>query len=204
MVEGGRPLGIEKHPLDLNDGDFLGEKALSRLDLNLLQGGVAGDRGNQETGGSAQATGREHQQQRGDGKNEFHRLTILPVAYRVSKSKFAELVQRALEELPEEFEEFLEEVPVDVRQKPDAGHKAAVKLAPGALLLGLYRGRPRTQRSVEDSGAMPDVIYIFQDSIEQVCHSEEELVRQVRTTVLHEIGHHFGLDEDDLSRLGYG
>jgi predicted Zn-dependent protease with MMP-like domain len=48
------------------------------------------------------------------------------------------------------------------------------------------------------------VIYIFQESIEQVSNSENELIAQVRKTVLHEIGHHFGMDEDDLEKLGYG
>jgi predicted Zn-dependent protease with MMP-like domain len=71
-------------------------------------------------------------------------------------------------------------------------------------LLGLYVGRPRTQRSVEDSGALPDVIYLFQRNIESICHSEEELIAQVRKTVLHEIGHHFGMSEEDLDALGYG
>jgi predicted Zn-dependent protease with MMP-like domain len=126
------------------------------------------------------------------------------VSYRVSKTKFAELVERALEELPEEFEEFLEEVPIEVRSDPDDEQKAAAGVKAGSLLLGLYRGRPRTRRSVEDSGVMPDVIFIFQNPIEQVCRNEEELVRQVRITVLHEIGHHFGLDEEALRRLGYG
>jgi len=126
------------------------------------------------------------------------------VSYPVSKKKFADLVERALQELPEEFEEFIEEVPIEIRSAPDAELRAAAGVGPGNLLLGLYRGRPRTRRSVEDSGVMPDVIYIFQDPIQQVCRSEEDLVRQVRITVLHEIGHHFGLDEDDLRRLGYG
>ena len=63
---------------------------------------------------------------------------------------------------------------------------------------------PLTDRSVEDSGRMPDVIYVFQDHIEQVSHSEDELIEQVRTTVLHEIGHHFGMSEDDLDAMGYG
>jgi predicted Zn-dependent protease with MMP-like domain len=51
---------------------------------------------------------------------------------------------------------------------------------------------------------MPDVIYIFQESLERASRSEAELVREVRKTVLHEIGHHFGMDEDDLEKLGYG
>jgi len=79
----------------------------------------------------------------------------------------------------------------------------SVGVKQNGLLLGLYQGRPRTQRSVEESGVMPDVIYIFQESIEEVSQSEEQLIRQVRTTVLHEIGHHFGMTEEDLRRLGY-
>jgi predicted Zn-dependent protease with MMP-like domain len=125
------------------------------------------------------------------------------VAYHVSRSEFGELVERALEELPEEFADFLEEVPIEVRDEPSAEQLKRAHVGRGGLLLGLYVGRPRTLRSVEDSGAMPDVIYIFQRPIEAVCNNERELIRQVRVTVLHEIGHHFGLDEDDLERLGY-
>lgn len=125
------------------------------------------------------------------------------MAYRVSKAHFNELVEAALEELPEQFAEFLEEVPVEVRDEPDASQLSQAGVSRGGLLLGLYVGHPRTVRSVEDSGAMPDMIYIFQQPIETVCNSEEQLLRQVRVTVLHEIGHHFGLSEDDLERLGY-
>jgi predicted Zn-dependent protease with MMP-like domain len=130
-------------------------------------------------------------------------LEILAVAYRVSKAHFGDLVQQAMEELPEEFARFLEEVPIEVRDRPSKEELARAKVGPNGLLLGLYVGRPRTARSVEDSGTMPDVIFIFQESIQYVCNSEEDLVRQVRMTVLHEIGHHFGLSEDDLERLGY-
>jgi len=125
------------------------------------------------------------------------------VAYHVSKAQFGELVEQSLAELPEEFAEFLEEVPIEVRDQPSAAQLSRAGVGRGGLLLGLYVGRPRTLRSVEDSGAIPDVIYIFQQPIEAVCHNEQELVRQVRVTVLHEIGHHFGLNEDDLERLGY-
>ena len=125
------------------------------------------------------------------------------MAYHVSKAQFGELVEQSLAELPEEFAEFLEEVPIEVRDQPSAAQLSRAGVGRGGLLLGLYVGRPRTLRSVEDSGAIPDVIYIFQQPIEAVCHNEQELVRQVRVTVLHEIGHHFGLNEDDLERLGY-
>lgn len=113
-------------------------------------------------------------------------------------------MEQALAELPEEFARFLEEVPVEVRDRPTAEQLRVLKGRPNDLLLGLYQGRPRTRRSVEDSGQMPDVIYLYQKNIETVCRSEQELIEQVRTTVLHEIGHHFGMDEEDLDELGYG
>jgi len=125
------------------------------------------------------------------------------MSFTVTKDRFHELVEAALEELPEQFATFLEEVPLEVRGEPSESQKKSVGLKRDGLLLGLYQGRPRTQRSVWDSGTMPDVIYIFQRPIEAVCRNEEELVHQVRKTVLHEIGHHFGLSEEDLRRLGY-
>lgn len=125
------------------------------------------------------------------------------MAYRVSKPQFGELVQMALDELPDEFARFIEEVPVEIWDRPTPNQLRMAGVKSGGLLLGLYTGRPRTVRSVEDSGTMPDVIYIFQENIEAVCNTREELLRQVRVTVLHEIGHHFGLNEQDLERLGY-
>jgi predicted Zn-dependent protease with MMP-like domain len=126
------------------------------------------------------------------------------MAHHVSKKRFAELVEQALAELPEPFAEHLEEVPVEIRQRPTVKELKKLGMEDDELLLGLYQGQPRTERSVEDSGRLPDVIYIFQEDIELVSDSERELVEQVRTTVLHEIGHHFGMDETDLDELGYG
>src|SRR4051812_21755497 len=101
---------------------------------------------------------------------------------RVSKDEFAELVEAALEELPEEFREFLEEVPVEVRDHPAPRQLKRARVPSDGLLLGLYEGRPRTRRSVQDSGVMPDVIYIFQEHIEAVSRTREDLLRQVRVT----------------------
>ena len=126
------------------------------------------------------------------------------MAYRVSKEEFALLVQRALDDLPPRFAEFIEEVPVEIRDRPTPQMLRTAGLGGGSLLLGLYHGHPRTRRSVEDSARLPDVIYVFQDSIEHICNSEQDLIDQVRKTVLHEIGHHFGMTEDDLDALGYG
>jgi predicted Zn-dependent protease with MMP-like domain len=126
------------------------------------------------------------------------------MAYHVSKAEFATLVERALEELPPPFAEYLEEISIEIRDRPTRQELRSAQVPPGELLLGLYHGRPQTRRSVMDDMVMPDIVYIFQDHIEQACDSEDELVREVRTTVLHEIGHHFGMSEEDLDALGYG
>jgi predicted Zn-dependent protease with MMP-like domain len=126
------------------------------------------------------------------------------MAYHVSKGQFAKLVERALDELPEAFAEHLQEVALEIRDRPTPKQLRDLGLEEDQLLLGLYHGRPRTERSVMDGPHLPDVIYIFQEDVELASASEHDLVDQVRTTVLHEIGHHFGMDEDDLDQLGYG
>ena len=124
--------------------------------------------------------------------------------FEVSKDRFAELVERALADVPPVFEPYLEEVTIEVRDRPTRKQLRSVGLKDDELLLGLYHGRPRDERSVLDSGVMPDVIYIFQEDVEDASDDEDDLVEQVRITVLHEIGHHFGMDEDMLEELGYG
>lgn len=124
--------------------------------------------------------------------------------FNLSKARFGELVEQALASLPQPFSQYLEELSVEVKDRSTPGQRRRLGLGPDDLLLGLYHGRPRTQRSVEDSGQLPDVVYIFQDDVERASIDEQDLVEQVRKTVLHEIGHHFGLGEADLDELGYG
>jgi predicted Zn-dependent protease with MMP-like domain len=124
--------------------------------------------------------------------------------YPVSKREFEMLVEQALADLPEPFAEFLEEVPIEIQTRPSKKLLRDIGLEEDQRLMGLYRGVDRTRRSVEDSGRLPDVIYIFQEDHELVCRSRDQLMTEVRKTVLHEIGHHFGLSEEDLDRLGYG
>jgi predicted Zn-dependent protease with MMP-like domain len=124
--------------------------------------------------------------------------------HHVSKAKFAELVEQAAYALPKQFADAVNEVPIEIRERPSRRMLRSLGLEEDELLLGLYHGRPRTERSVEDSARLPDVIYIFQEDVELVSGSEAELIKEVRTTVLHELGHHFGMSEDDLDALGYG
>ena len=126
------------------------------------------------------------------------------MAYHVSKQRFAELVERALDDLPQPFAAHLEEVSVEIKDRPTRRQLRDAGLEEDELLLGLYVGNPFTERSVLHSGQLPDKIYIFQEDVELASDREADLIEQVRVTVLHEIGHHFGLDEDDLDDLGYG
>ncbi|MEO6434741.1 MAG: metallopeptidase family protein [Tepidisphaeraceae bacterium] len=126
------------------------------------------------------------------------------MAYHVSKAEFGKLVERALAELPARFADFLEEVPIEIRRKPSKEMLKQLGLGEDELLLGLYTGPSLLDRSVSDMARMPNVIFIFQEDVELASDSEAGLVGEIRTTVLHEIGHHFGMDEEDLDELGYG
>lgn len=122
----------------------------------------------------------------------------------VSRSRFDALVKRAASELPDQFARALENIRIDIRDRPTRKQLRSVGLGDDELLLGLYEGTPLTERHVDSPPPLPDVIYLFQQDIEDACESEEQLAEEVRITLLHEIGHYFGLDEDELTELGYG
>ena len=126
------------------------------------------------------------------------------MAYHVSKADFARYVEQALAELPEPFASHLEQITVEVKDRPTRRQLREVGLAEDELLFGLYQGVALPDRSVQHSGVLPDRILIFQEDHEIACDNARELVEEIRTTVLHEIGHHFGMDEDDLDEIGYG
>jgi predicted Zn-dependent protease with MMP-like domain len=126
------------------------------------------------------------------------------VAHHVSREKFEEYVRQAISGLPPQFRGHLEGCRLEVRKRPSKRELRELGMEEDELLLGLYVGQPLTERSVADSGHLPDVIYLFQEDCELVSDSAEQLVEEVRITVLHELGHHFGMDEEDLGRLGYG
>jgi len=122
---------------------------------------------------------------------------------RLPPEEFAELVEQALADIPEPFAACLREVVVEIEPLPDRTTCRDLGLRNPRGLLGLYHGVPLTKRSVQHTGQLPDRITIYQDNIERLCRTNTEIVEQVRKTVLHEVGHHFGLDELDLDELGY-
>ncbi len=114
----------------------------------------------------------------------------------VDPDHFEELVGYALDMIPDELAKMIANVVVLIEDDspPDS-----------PTLLGLYRGIPLTERgSATYSGFLPDSITIYRRPILSICHSYEQVIRQVRITVAHEVGHYFGIEEDRLHDLGYG
>ena len=110
----------------------------------------------------------------------------------VAPARFEEMVVEALDGLPEELGRLMSNVAVTVQHEPGP---------PG--LLGLYEGIPLTSRTTGYAGVLPDRITIYRLAICAICQTEEQVVDEVRRTVVHEVAHHFGIDDDRLTELGW-
>lgn len=113
----------------------------------------------------------------------------------MSPERFEELVGEALDEVPPELLELMDNVVVLVADEPPDGD---------VDLLGLYEGHALTERGWSYSGVLPDRITIFRNPTLRICDSEEDVVEEVAITVVHEIAHHFGIDDERLHDLGWG
>ncbi len=120
------------------------------------------------------------------------------------RGEFQRIVRQALEELPPLFQEALDNLDIQVRWAPTVAERRGARLRPGHDLFGLYVGIPLTKRGHYYSMTLPDRILIFQRAHERHCATEAEMVEQARQTLLHEIGHYMGIDEDRLHELGVG
>jgi predicted Zn-dependent protease with MMP-like domain len=121
---------------------------------------------------------------------------------RLSRAAFEELVGEALDGLPPELARHMSNVDVVVEPEPDPDLVADVG-GEAAGLLGLYQGIPLTERDQSYFGVLPDRIILFQRNIEREARSRDELREIVRTTVIHEVAHHFGIDDERLDELGW-
>lgn len=123
---------------------------------------------------------------------------------RLSETEFEELVVAALDTLPDELLQLMDNIEVTVDRVPSRQQMRQVGVRNGTLL-GLYEGIPLTARhSSSYSLVVPDKITIFQRPIEGICSTHDEVVDQVRKTVIHEVAHHFGIGEERLRELGWG
>jgi predicted Zn-dependent protease with MMP-like domain len=115
-----------------------------------------------------------------------------------SLDEFKAMVMEALEDLPERFQSMLENVAVVVEDEPSPEDLAHLEMDPeDGELLGLYHGVPLTDRDVAYTG-LPDRVFVYRGPILRCCASADEVRQQVRETVIHEIGHHVGLGDDEM------
>lgn len=119
----------------------------------------------------------------------------------MDRERFEQLVGEAIDSLPDDFRDRMNNVAVVVEDVPSPRDER--RFARGRLLLGLYQGQPLTRRDSRYGMAFPDKITIYQANIEAICRTDDDIRRQVRKTVLHEIAHHFGIDDHRLRDLGY-
>jgi len=122
---------------------------------------------------------------------------------RLRRAEFERLVAQAVESLPPTFLTRLDNVDVVVDDEPTEADLELAGIEPGSTLLGLYHGVPQSQRGPWYGNILPDRIVIYQRPIEAIARDRREIRREVRITLMHEIGHHFGLAEDDLAEAGY-
>jgi len=125
-----------------------------------------------------------------------------PEPLALSEKEFDAVLEEAILTLPPRVRKALEEVSVVVDRYPDAALLESSDERFGPDLLGLYTGTALPLRSHADSGRLPDVIHLFQRSLEVGCADRAELVSEIHDTLLHEVGHFLGLDEDELEELG--
>lgn len=123
----------------------------------------------------------------------------------MTRREFERIAQEAVQSLPEPFRARIENVVIRVAESPNRRQsRARDGHSHEPSLYGLYEGVPRTERSASDSASLPDQITIFKRAIERDHRSRAAMIRCIQETVLHELGHYFGLDDSQLDELGFG
>lgn len=119
----------------------------------------------------------------------------------ISDEQFEAMVNAGIDAIPEKFAAKLDNVAITWQDSPDFWQRTKMRLKPWQSLFGLYEGIPKTKRGSNYSLVLPDKITIFRRTLASVAENEEELARMVKNTVWHEVGHHFGLSDAEISRL---
>lgn len=119
----------------------------------------------------------------------------------MNRDRFLARVDEALASIPEEFRHALTNIAIVVEDEPSAAQLAEVGVEPPDTLLGLYQGTPITERQWAHGNVLPDKITLFQAPIEESSDDEDDLVRAVGETLIHEVGHYFGLSEEEIEEI---
>jgi len=121
----------------------------------------------------------------------------------MNDAEFEREALEALNGLPKKFRRLLHNVEIVVEKRPSKRLLREMGCDPDEALYGLYEGTPLSERSVFDPPALPDRITLFSEPLKEDFPDPDELRREIRYTVVHEIGHFFGMDDDEIEDLGY-
>lgn len=122
---------------------------------------------------------------------------------RVSEKEFDRLVKQAIRRIPEEVRQHLDNFLITVQKRASRELLEEMGFPPGEELLGLFQGTARTERTFQDPPLFPDTILLFQEPLQEMCETAEELEQEIEITIVHEVAHALGMDEERLAELGY-
>lgn len=120
----------------------------------------------------------------------------------MTRDRFKELVQEAIDSIPRRFADEIKNVAIVIEERPSAELLAEMEMDADAVLLGLYQGIPLPERQWAHGNTLPDCITLYQHEIEEDCAGDEdEIVVAIGETLIHELGHYFGLSEDEIMEI---
>jgi predicted Zn-dependent protease with MMP-like domain len=119
----------------------------------------------------------------------------------MTRQRFRQLVEEALEEIPRRFRKEMKNVAVVVEDEPSPELLDEMGMEPGETLFGLYQGTPLTERRWDFGNTLPDKISIYQRPTEEACETEDDIRDCVAETVIHEFGHYFGMSEEEIEEI---
>jgi len=119
----------------------------------------------------------------------------------VRREQFEKLVAEALGSIPRRFRDAMSNIAIVVEGEPEPALLDEMEVEPGGTLLGLYQGTPLTERRWDYGNTLPDRIMLFQGPLERESEDEDDLVVAIGETLIHEIGHYFGLSEDEIEAI---
>jgi predicted Zn-dependent protease with MMP-like domain len=119
----------------------------------------------------------------------------------MKRERFRQLVSEAVDTIPASFRKHLQNIAIVVEDEPPAALLAEMEIEPPDTLFGLYQGTPLTERRWDHGNTLPDRISLYQFPIEDVCETEDDIVTEIGETLIHEVGHFFGLDEAEIEEI---
>lgn len=119
----------------------------------------------------------------------------------MTREQFLKLTEEALETIPQRFREAMTNIAIVVEDEPTLEQLEAVEIEPPDTLLGLYEGTPLTERQWGDGNRLPDKVTLFQGPIEDASEDEDDVVVAIGETLIHEVGHYFGLSEEEIEAI---